>query len=109
MYDDAFRVPNTTADAQYQIRVVSHATFGSDEVLGDALFFVDDQGSVAGQDKVVNVGDGVVTIRSSFAASDSGLRPTTSGSTAENDGAESPDSRKMPRRSFLSKRSVSGA
>ncbi|CAG8061887.1 unnamed protein product [Penicillium salamii] len=109
-YDDAFRVPNTTADAQYQIRVVDHATFGSDDVLGDALFFVDDQGSVAGQDKVVTVGQGVVTIRSSFAPSESSLRPTTSGSTAaEGDGAESPDSRKMPRRSFLSKRSVSGA
>lgn len=103
-------MPSTTADAQYQIRVVDHATFGSDNVLGETLFFVDDQGSVAGQDKVVTVGDGVVTIRSSFAASDSGLRPTTSGSTAaETDGAESPDSKKMPRRSFLSKRSVSGA
>lgn len=107
-YDDSFRVPNTTADAQYQIRVVDHATFGSDDVLGEALFFVDDQGSVAGQDKVVTVGDGVVTVRSSFAAD--AVRPTTSHSTAgvDEDGG-SPDSRKLPRRSFLSKRSVSGA
>jgi Ca2+-dependent lipid-binding protein len=109
-YDDSFRVPNTTADAQYQVRVVNHATFGSDEVLGEALFFVDDQGSVAGQDKVVNVGEGVVTIRSSFALAEAGLRPTTSHSTAgaADEEAGSPDSRKLPRRSFLSKRSVSG-
>jgi Ca2+-dependent lipid-binding protein len=109
-YDDSFRVPNTTADAQYQIRVVDHATFGSDDVLGEALFFVDDQGSVAGQDKVVTVGEGVVTIRSSFVPAEGGLRPTTSHSTAGvgDEEAGSPDSRKMPRRSFLSKRSVSG-
>lgn len=114
-YDDTFKVPNTTADAQYQIRVVDHSTFGSDDVLGEAPFFVDDQGSVAGQDKSVPVGEGTVVIRSSFAPSDSGsgLRPSTSHSTAGGDAASemagSPDSRKLPRRSFLSKRSVSGA
>ncbi|KAJ5121075.1 Tricalbin [Penicillium bovifimosum] len=108
-YDDSFRVPNITADTQYQVRVVDHSTFGSDDVLGEAPFFVDDQGSVAGQDKVVAVGDGSVTIRSNFAVSDGGLRPTTSHSTAglDAEGGDSPDSRK-PRRSFLSKRSVSG-
>ncbi|KAJ5096343.1 Tricalbin [Penicillium alfredii] len=110
-YDDSFRVPNVTADAQYQIRVVNHATFGSDDVLGEAPFFVDDQGSVAGQDKVVSIGEGSVTIRSSFVPSESSLRPSTSHSTAgeASEGADSPDSRKLPRRSFLSKRSVSGA
>lgn len=114
-YDDCFKVSHTTADAQYQIRVVDHATFGSDDTLGEALFFVDDQGSVAGQDKAIPVGDGSVTIRSNFVASESGaaLRPSTSHSQSNADAAseigESPDSRKMPRRSFLSKRSVSGA
>lgn len=109
-YDDAFKVPHATADAQYQLRVVDHSTFGSDDNLGEALFFVDDQGSVAGQDKTVSVGEGTVTIRSSFAPSESALRPSTSHSTAGDtpDGADSPDSRKLPRRSFLSKRSVSG-
>ena len=109
-YDDTFKIPNTTADAQYQIRVVSHATFGSDDVLGEAPFFIDDQGSVAGQDKPVKVGDGTVIIRSSFTQAESNLRPTTSHSTTGADtpeGAESPDSRKF-RRSFA-KRSVSGA
>lgn len=111
-FDDTFKVPHTTADAQYQIKVVDHSTFGSDDNLGEAPFFVDDQGSVAGQDKSVPVGEGTVVIRSSFAPSDSGRRPSTSHSTAgdaASEVADSPDSRKMPRRSFLSKRSVSGA
>lgn len=111
-YDDTFKVHNTTADAQYQIRVVDHSTFGSDDILGEAPFFVDDQGSVAGQDKPVPVGEGTVVIRSSFTPSDSGRRPSTSHSMAgdaASEVADSPESRRMPRRSFLSKRSVSGA
>lgn len=116
---ETFRVKDTTADAQYQIRVVDHSTFGSDDVLGEALFFVDDQGSVAGQEKPVHVGSGVVTVRSTFTAAGSGagadtasLRPGTSYSHHGDADvvADSPDSsRKLPRRSFLSKRSVSGA
>ncbi|PWY62747.1 membrane bound C2 domain protein vp115 [Aspergillus eucalypticola CBS 122712] len=105
------RVHNTTADAQYQVRVVDHSTFGSDGQLGEALFFVDDQGSVAGQDKQVKIGTGTVTLRSSFAMSENNLRPGTANSN--NDGAsevmDSPDSKKTGRRSFLGKRSVSGA
>ncbi|KAL4783445.1 tricalbin [Aspergillus varians] len=104
------RVHNTTADSQYQIRVVDHSTFGSDSVLGEALFFVDDQGSVAGQEKTVSVGSGTVAIRSSFSASGDSLRPETAYSNADNvsEMPDSPDSKK-PRRSFLSKRSPSGA
>ncbi|KAF9886442.1 hypothetical protein FE257_011474 [Aspergillus nanangensis] len=109
------RVHNTTADASYQIRVVDHATFGSDDVLGEAPFFVDDQGSVAGQEKTVKVGSGSVSIRSSFSGTDSSsstLRPGTAHSTTAGDAAsdimDSPDSKKG-RRSFLSKRNVSGA
>ncbi|KAE8348838.1 C2 domain-containing protein [Aspergillus coremiiformis] len=106
------RVHNTTAEAQYQIRVVDHATFGSDDVLGEALFFVDDQGSVAGQEKLVKVGSGTVAVRSSFSASESTLRPSTAhsnGADAASDIMDSPDSKKPGRRGFLSKRSVSGA
>lgn len=102
------RVSNTTADAQYQIRVVDHSTFGSDDVLGEALFFVDDQGSVAGQDKPVKVGGGVVTVRSSFSGNEGHLRPMTPHGDAGSEMQDSPDSKKM-RRSFLSRRSVSGA
>lgn len=110
---ETFRVHNTTADAQYQVRVVDHATFGSDDVLGEALFFVNDQGSGAGQEKPVSVGDGSVSIRSSFTMPESAsLRPTTSHSNAGGDTAsevmESPDSKKG-RRSFLGRRNVSGA
>ncbi|KAJ5175605.1 uncharacterized protein N7482_001482 [Penicillium canariense] len=111
-YDDTFTVPKVPAAAQYQVRVVDHATFGSDNLLGEGFFLVADQGSEAGVDKTVAVGKGSVVIRSHFDGSDAAsLRPTTSHSTAgfEVDGAESPDSRKLPRRSFLSKRSVSGA
>lgn len=109
-FNDTFKVSNATADAQYQVRVVNHSTFGSDDVLGEALYFVDDQGS-AGQDKAITVGSGTVTIRSSFTPSESNLRPTTSHSTAGGGGEESPDSpdSRKPRRSFLSKRNVSGA
>lgn len=107
-YDESFKVPKVTAGSQYQIRVVDHSTFGSDDVLGEGFFLVADQGSEAGQDKAVVVGSGSVVIRSSFDAPDAGLRPSTSHSTAGGDEGDSPAG-KMPRRSFLSKRSVSGA
>lgn len=107
------RVHNTTADALYQIRVVDHATFGSDDVLGEGHFAVNNQGTGAGQEKSVKVGDGSVSIRSSFSSPESAsLRPTTSHSNTGDNVSEvmdSPDSKKLGRRSFLSKRSVSGA
>lgn len=106
------RVHNTTADAQYMIKVVDHSTFGSDDVLGEAPFFVDDQGSVAGQEKKVAVGSGAVAIKSSFSGpSDNNLRPGTGYSNQPDNASEVPDSpdSKKPRRSFLSKRNVSGA
>ncbi|BCS23392.1 putative membrane bound C2 domain protein (vp115) [Aspergillus puulaauensis] len=103
---------NTTADVYYHIRVVDHSTFGSDSVLGEGNFLVADQGSAVGQEKTVNVGTGTVVIRSGFSGSGDSLRPGTAYSTAGDNASEvhvadSPDSRK-PRRSFLSKRSVSG-
>lgn len=114
-YQDSFKVPHTTADTQYQIRVVDHSTFGSDSVLGEMPFFVANQGSEENVEKSFPLGEGSVTVRSSFVPAESGsaganIRPTTSHSTAggEDGGAESPD-RKLPRRSFLSKRTPSGA
>ncbi|KAI2792008.1 hypothetical protein POX_b02040 [Penicillium oxalicum] len=108
-YDETFKVAKVTAGTQYSIRVVDHATFGSDDVLGEGFFLVADQGSEAGQDKAVIVGSGTVVIRSSFDSPDAaGLRPGTSHSTTGDEEASSPAGR-MPRRSFLSKRSVSGA
>lgn len=111
-FNDSFKVPHITAETSFQIKVVDHSTFGSDDVIGETLFFVGDQGSVADQDKTLSIASGNVVIRSSFTPSDSGLRPTTSHSTAAtgaDDGSESPDSKKVSRRSFLTKnRSVSG-
>ena len=123
---ETFKV-TATADTQYQIRVMNHATFGSDSVLGEGPFFVDDQGSVAGQDKQVPVGDGVVIVRSSFTPKDSSAaaspaaagggprasmsqrRPSTSQSVIGDAASELTDSPSRTRRSFLGKRNVSGA
>ncbi|PYH90388.1 tricalbin [Aspergillus ellipticus CBS 707.79] len=105
------RVHNTTADVAYQLKVVDHSTFGSDGQLGEAMFFVGDQGSVAGQERQVKVGTGSVSIRTSFAASEASLRPGTAHSNTNDAASEvmdSPDSKKA-RRSFLGKRNVSGA
>ncbi|KAH8815077.1 C2 domain-containing protein [Xylogone sp. PMI_703] len=76
-----------TADAQFQIQVKDHSTFGSDTELGEALFFVDESGSNA--EKPVRAGSGVVVIKSNFTP------------IAEND-ADSP--RSSIRKSLLSKR-----
>jgi len=66
--NETFKVP-CTADASFRIVVKDHSTFGSDEELGEAPFFVDDQGS--GGEKGVGVGAGTVVVRSSFQANDS--------------------------------------
>lgn len=61
--NETFKVP-CTADSSFRVVVKDHATFGSDDELGEAQFFLDDQG--AGGEKSIKVGDGVVVIRSSF-------------------------------------------
>lgn len=107
---EGFRVPNVTGEAQYQVRVVDHATFGSDEVFGEAPFFVDDQGSVAGKEKTIKIGVGSVVIRSSFTPAEPGNgRPSTAYSTMGDDVVDSPDSKRISRRGFLSKRTVSSS
>lgn len=96
-----FKVP-CSADAQFQIQVRDHDTFRSRD-LGEALFFVSDQGT--GSEQTVKAGSGSVTIRSSFTPGNGGftdsIRPTTSG-------RDSPDSRREGRRSFFGRRDVSG-
>ncbi|KAF3483927.1 uncharacterized protein GIQ15_03251 [Arthroderma uncinatum] len=104
---ETIKINSVTADAQFQLQVKDHAVFGSDDILGEALFFLDDQGSNAGRERNVKVGNGYVTIKTVFMSSEtSSLRPGTSHSTVptEDSTADSP----KPRRSFLSKRSVSG-
>ncbi|KAF2469193.1 tricalbin [Lindgomyces ingoldianus] len=61
--NETFKVP-CTADSAFKVVVKDHATFGSDDELGEAQFFVDDQGS--GGEKTVTVGHGTVIIRSSW-------------------------------------------
>ncbi|KAF3891487.1 Tricalbin [Trichophyton interdigitale] len=104
---ETIKINSVTADAQFQLQVKDHAVFGSDDILGEALFFLDDQGSNAGKERNVKVGNGFVTIKTVFTSSESSsLRPGTSHSNTgpEESTADSP----KPRRSFLSKRSVSG-
>ncbi|KAI9730690.1 MAG: hypothetical protein M1834_005658 [Cirrosporium novae-zelandiae] len=83
------------ADTQFQIQVKDHATFGSDDELGETLFFVDD--TSGGSEKTLKVGNGNVTLRTGFTPSDSG--------------SESPASTRggLRPRSLLNKREVSGS
>ncbi|CAK7566576.1 MAG: Tricalbin-2 [Sporothrix epigloea] len=85
-YDESFK-STCTADTQFQIQVREQHRFGSDDVLGEALYVVDDTGS--GGEKEVKVGDGLVVIKSTFTPHESSL------------GTDSP---KSFRRSLLSKR-----
>ncbi|KAF2151631.1 tricalbin [Myriangium duriaei CBS 260.36] len=57
------KVP-TSADAQFRLVVHDHTTFGASHELGEATFFIDDQGS--GGEREVKVGAGSVVVRSSF-------------------------------------------
>lgn len=104
-YDESqenFKVP-CSADTQFQLQVKDHDMLRSKD-LGEAMFFVSDQGS--GSEQVVKAGSGTVTIRSNFAASNGSgsdsLRPVTSG------GRDSPDSKRDGRRSFFARRDFSG-
>ncbi|KAI0842960.1 tricalbin [Hypoxylon sp. FL0890] len=84
-FDETFK-HTCTADTQFRIEVKGHHTFGSDDDLGEALYFVDESGS---GEKEIKVGPGTVVLKSTF---------------VENS-AESPRSNSSGlRRSFLSKK-----
>ncbi|KHJ31926.1 putative transmembrane protein [Erysiphe necator] len=53
-----------SADTQFQIQVKDRKIFGSDDDLGEGLFFIDDSGT--GVEKKVKVGAGSVIIKSNF-------------------------------------------
>lgn len=57
-----------SADTQFKIEVKGHNTFGSDDDLGEGLFFVDESGT--GQEKSVKAGSGQVTLKSNFVLSE---------------------------------------
>lgn len=61
---------NCGADTQFKITVKDYSTFGSDDELGDGVFFVDDQGT--GSEKAIRCGSGTVVIRSNFTPADEG-------------------------------------
>ncbi|KAF9635988.1 putative membrane bound c2 domain protein [Lasiodiplodia theobromae] len=58
-----------TADTQFKITVKDHNMWGSDDDLGDHVFFLDDQGS-GGAEKLVKAGAGSVLLRTSFTSND---------------------------------------
>lgn len=62
-FDESFST-KCSADAQFQLSVRAHATFGSDEELGDSLIVVDETGSE--QEKVITAGSGTVIVKSNF-------------------------------------------
>ena len=99
---ETFKV-TCSADTQFQVVVKDHHLFGG-EVLGEGLFFLADQGSGAIQS--VKAGNGTVFVQSQFlpyeASSPDSVRPVTS------NGTDSPDSKRIVRRSLLSKRDFSG-
>ncbi|KAK1755142.1 tricalbin-3 [Echria macrotheca] len=88
-FDETFRV-SCTPDAQFKVEAKEHHTLGSDKVLGEGLYFVDETNS--GQEKNVKLGSGTVGITSSFIPTESSLTP------------DSPRSTTGLRRSFLSRR-----
>jgi hypothetical protein len=87
-FDDTFHA-KCTPDTQFKIEVKGEHLLGSDDALGEHIYFVDESGS--GYAKELAVGSGIVTIRSSFQPAES-----------SNLSSESP--RSHVRRSFLSKR-----
>ncbi|KFY65048.1 hypothetical protein V497_01494 [Pseudogymnoascus sp. VKM F-4516 (FW-969)] len=88
-FDETFSAA-CSADTQFQVQVKDHATFGSDEVLGQSVFFVDESGTQ--QEKIVTAGNGHVVVKSNFvqreeAGSESparGLRKSFLGAKKEN-------------------------
>ncbi|KAM3463113.1 hypothetical protein MY5147_000881 [Beauveria neobassiana] len=64
--DEDFKF-NCAADSQFKIEVKGNHTFGSDDVLGDHPYFVDETG---GGPKELTIGGGIVVIKSTFQAAD---------------------------------------
>ncbi|KAJ2907046.1 putative c2 domain-containing protein [Zalerion maritima] len=68
-YDQTFKCP-CSPDSSFEILVKGEHTFGSDDDLGKALYFIDETGSNA--EKEVKVGSGIVIMKSHFVPNDSG-------------------------------------
>jgi C2 domain len=68
-FDESFK-HICSADTQFQIQVKAHATFGSDDDLGEGLFLVDESGT--SQEKIIKAGSGSVIVKSNFVSSENG-------------------------------------
>jgi hypothetical protein len=76
-FDESFKC-SCAADTQFQVQVKHHATFGSDDDLGEGLFFVDESGT--GSEKQVKAGSGSVIVKSNFMLAENGTdSPKSSG------------------------------
>ncbi|KAF1810740.1 tricalbin [Eremomyces bilateralis CBS 781.70] len=58
------------ADAQFKLVVKDHSTWKVDDELGEAAFFIDDQGTSEGVERSVVVGGGTVVLKTWFVAAD---------------------------------------
>lgn len=67
--EDVKRLPCSASDS-FKLEVKNHKTFGSDD-LGEATFFLDDQGT-GGTAKEIAVGSGVVVIKTGFQPAEAG-------------------------------------
>lgn len=94
IYNDTFST-KCSVDSQFTVAVKAHATFGSDDDLGEGMLVIDESGS--GMEKPIKAGAGTIMIKSTF--------------TADEDANGSPSAgRGSVRKSFLGtrdKRSVS--
>lgn len=75
-FDESFKY-NCSADTQFQLQVKSHATFGSDDDLGETHFFVDESG--IGQEKTFSAGSGTVIVKSNFVLAENGTTESSKG------------------------------
>ncbi|KAL2270903.1 hypothetical protein VTJ83DRAFT_274 [Remersonia thermophila] len=89
-FDETFRI-QCTPDAQFKVEVKERHRLGSDPVLGEMFYFVDESGS--GAEKPLAVGGGMVVIKSWFTPSEESGKKTP----------DSPRSTKSGRKSFLGK------
>jgi Ca2+-dependent lipid-binding protein len=80
-FDESFKC-NCSADTQFQVQVKAHATFGSDDDLGEALFFVDESGT--SQEKTLNAGSGTVILKSNFVMAENGVTDSPKGGLRKN-------------------------
>ncbi|KAI5465856.1 C2 domain-containing protein [Mariannaea sp. PMI_226] len=86
-FDESFKF-HCSPESQFKIEAKGEHLFGSDDDLGEHIYFVDETGTNTPKD--LSVGSGMVTIRSNFQPTESSLAP------------DSPKAH--VRRSFLSKR-----